>query len=103
VELELVSVTCTKTLDMGLQVTRDAAFFVYHTIGGQESGFNEHGTSDYCDWTSLIPTFVVIGYDVEGDDGVLGENNLASIKFLEGENIVSGFSFDHGTVLHCEV
>jgi hypothetical protein len=103
VELELVSVTCTETLDVGLQVARDAVFFVYHTIRGQENGFNEHGTSNYCDWASLITTFIVIGYDVKGDHGMLGEDKLSIIKFLEGEHVVSGFSFDHGTVLHCEV
>jgi len=103
VELELVSMTCRETLDMGLQVTWDAVFFIYHTIGGQESGFNEYGTSNYCDWTSLISTFVVIGYDVKGDDGVLGENKLSIFNIVKGEHIVSGFSFDHGTVLHCEV
>jgi len=103
VELELVSMTRRETLDMGLQVTWDAVFFIYHTIGGQESGFNEYGTSNYCDWTSLISTFVVIGYDVKGDDGVLGENKLSIFNIVKGEHIVSGFSFDHGTVLHCEV
>jgi hypothetical protein len=33
---------------------------------------------------------------VKGDDGVLGEDNLTSIKFLEGEHIVVGVGFDHG-------
>jgi hypothetical protein len=33
---------------------------------------------------------------LEGDDGVLGEDNLTSIKFLEGEHIVVGVGFDNG-------
>jgi hypothetical protein len=93
-------VTCRETLDVGLQVARNAVFFVYDTFGGQASEFIEHGTSNYCDWTSLISTFIVIGYNVKGDDGVLGEHHLTSIKFLEGEHVVSGFSFDHGG-RHC--
>jgi hypothetical protein len=95
-ELKLISMTCTETLDMGLQVAWDAVLFVYNTVRGQASGFIEHGTSNYCDWTSLVSTFIVIGYDVKGDDGVLGEDNLTSIKFLEGEHIVVGVGFDHG-------
>jgi hypothetical protein len=95
-ELKLISMTYTETLDMGLQVAWDTVLFVYNTVRGQASGFIEHVTSNYCDWTSLVSTFIVIGYDVKGDDGVLGEDNLTSIKFLEGEHIVVGVGFDHG-------
>tara|TARA_B110000305_G_scaffold201609_1_gene229480 strand:+ start:28 stop:348 length:321 start_codon:yes stop_codon:yes gene_type:complete len=95
-ELKLISMTYTETLDMGLQVAWDTVLFVYNTVRGQASGFIEHGTSNYCDWTSLVSTFIVIGYDVKGDDGVLGEDNLTSIKFLEGEHIMVGVGFDHG-------
>ena len=102
-ELKLISMTYTETLDMGLQVAWDTVLFVYNTVRGQASGFIEHGTSNYCDWTSLVSTFIVIGYDVKGDHGMLGEDKLSIFNLVKGENIVSGFSFDHGTVLHCEV
>ena len=102
-ELEFVPVTCRETLDVGLQVAWGTVFFVHHTIRGQESGFNEYRTSNYCDWTSLISTFIVIGYDVKGDNGVLGKDKLSIFNIVKGEYVVSRFSFDDGSVVHFEL
>ena len=102
-KLEFVPMACRETFDVGLQVAWGAVFFVHHTIRGQESGFNEYRTSNYCDWTSLISTFTIIGYDVKGDNGVFGKDKLPIFNIVKGEHVVSGFSFDDGTVFHCEM
>ncbi len=86
-ELELVFMTCTETLNVGLQVAWDAVFFVYHTIGGQECGFLYTLEINHCDWNChIIAVFIVLEY-LESDNGVLGEDNLSIIQFLEGEHI----------------
>ena len=102
-KLEFVPMTCSETLDVGVQVAWGAVFFVHHTIRGQQSGFDEYRTSNYCDWTSLISTFIVIRHDVKGDNGVFGKNKLSIFNIVKGEHIVSGFSFDDGSVLHFEL
>jgi len=102
-ELKFVPMTCSETLDMGVQVAWGTVFFVHYTVRGQESGFNEYRTSNYCDWTSLISTFTVIRHDVKGDNGVFGKDKLSIFNIVKGEHVVSGFSFDDGTVLHFEL
>ena len=102
-KLEFVPMTCRETLNVCLQVARGAVFFVHHTIGGQKSGFNEYRTSNYCDWTSLVSTFTVIRHDVKGDNGVFGKDKLSIFNIVKGEHVVSGFSFDDGSVIHFEL
>jgi len=102
-ELKFVPMTCSETLDMGVQVAWGTVFFVHYTVRGQESGFNEYRTSNYCDWTSLVSTFTVIRHDVKGDNGVFGKDKLSIFNIVKGEHVVSGFSFDDGTVLHFEL
>ena len=102
-ELKFVPMTCSETLDMGVQVAWGTVFFVHYTVRGQESGFNEYRTSNYCDWTSIISTFTIIGYDVKGDNGVFGKDKLSIFNIVKGEHVVSGFSFDDGSVVHFEL
>ena len=102
-ELKFVPMTCSETLDMGVQVAWGTVFFVHYTVRGQESGFNEYRTSNYCDWTSLISTFTVIRHDVKCDNGVFGKDKLSIFNIVNGEHVVSGFSFDDGSVVHFEL
>jgi hypothetical protein len=95
-ELELVSMTCGETLDVGLQVTCKLLIFIYYTIRGQESRFLYTGEIHHGDWNCHVVTVFIVREYLESNDGVLGENHLTIIMFLEGEHIVSGFSFDHG-------
>jgi len=40
---------------------------------------------------------------VKGDNGVFGKDKLSIFNIVKGEHVVSGFSFDDGTVLHFEL
>mgnify|MGYP003637504765 FL=1 len=97
--LELVPVTCNETLDMGLQVTRNFVVCIDQTIGGQESVFLYTGEIHHGDWNCHVVTVFVVREYLESNDGVLGQDNLTIILFLEGEHIVIGFGFDQGG--HC--